>query len=164
MSYQPSSGVDVRLKIFPLAFLYLLCTPVLEIDGSPPIKGRWGVSRIPLAPGRHQVTAYCPYLFFKRMGESTTVIDVYPNQFVGVSWRAPGLVFLRGSWKATQAASTPAPVEAQPLRVQLTSTEPASPAGWHPDPMRRYQLRYWDGQTWTAHVSTNGSTGVDPLG
>jgi Scramblase/Protein of unknown function (DUF2510) len=36
-------------------------------------------------------------------------------------------------------------------------------AAWHPDPMGRHQLRYWDGQAWTEHVSTNGSQTVDPL-
>jgi Scramblase/Protein of unknown function (DUF2510) len=40
----------------------------------------------------------------------------------------------------------------------------SSPAAeWHPDPMGRYQLRYWDGQAWTEHVSTNGVQSVDPL-
>jgi hypothetical protein len=36
-------------------------------------------------------------------------------------------------------------------------------AAWHPDPMGRHQLRYWDGQAWTEHVSTNGVQAVDPL-
>ncbi len=38
-----------------------------------------------------------------------------------------------------------------------------SPANWHPDPMGRHQLRYWDGAVWTDHVSDNGVTGTDPL-
>jgi Scramblase/Protein of unknown function (DUF2510) len=29
--------------------------------------------------------------------------------------------------------------------------------------MGRHQLRYWDGQAWTEHVSTNGVQSVDPL-
>lgn len=42
---------------------------------------------------------------------------------------------------------------------------PLAPAGWQPDPTRRYRVRYWEGAVWTAHVF-NGSThgiGVDPL-
>ncbi|GAA4410230.1 hypothetical protein GCM10023168_29730 [Fodinibacter luteus] len=35
--------------------------------------------------------------------------------------------------------------------------------GWHPDPMRRFQHRYWDGSQWTEHVSTGGSRSIDPL-
>ncbi len=38
-----------------------------------------------------------------------------------------------------------------------------SPANWHPDPVNRHQLRYWDGTQWTEHVSDNGITGIDPL-
>lgn len=38
-----------------------------------------------------------------------------------------------------------------------------TPANWHPDPMGRHQLRYWDGNAWTDHVSDNGIQGTDPL-
>ena len=38
----------------------------------------------------------------------------------------------------------------------------STPAGWHPDPMGRYELRYWDGQRWTEHVSSGGQQGTDP--
>ncbi len=38
-----------------------------------------------------------------------------------------------------------------------------NPASWHPDPMGRHQLRYWDGTAWTEHVSNNGVQGSDPL-
>ena len=34
---------------------------------------------------------------------------------------------------------------------------------WHPDPLRRHELRYWDGQAWTAHVSDHGTPAHDPL-
>jgi len=36
-------------------------------------------------------------------------------------------------------------------------------AGWFADPDRRHELRYWDGQRWTEHVSDRGAPGVDPL-
>ena len=35
-------------------------------------------------------------------------------------------------------------------------------AGWHPDPMGKHELRYWDGVQWTEHVSSNGRQSVDP--
>ena len=38
-----------------------------------------------------------------------------------------------------------------------------SPASWHPDPMGRHQLRYWDGKVWTDHVSNNGVQATDAL-
>jgi hypothetical protein len=37
------------------------------------------------------------------------------------------------------------------------------PPGWFADPWGRFQLRWWDGTRWTAHVSTGGGTAYDPL-
>ena len=37
------------------------------------------------------------------------------------------------------------------------------PAGWHPDPQQRHELRYWDGSKWTDHVSDAGVTSKDPV-
>ncbi|ULE34386.1 DUF2510 domain-containing protein [Mycobacterium sp. IDR2000157661] len=55
--------------------------------------------------------------------------------------------------------------------LQAGRQEPAAwlrpsgpPPGWHADPYRRYQLRYWDGARWSEHVSTNGVAAVDPVG
>jgi hypothetical protein len=35
---------------------------------------------------------------------------------------------------------------------------------WYPDPYRRYEYRYHNGQVWTADVSHGGTRGVDPWG
>jgi uncharacterized protein YxjI len=37
-----------------------------------------------------------------------------------------------------------------------------TPAGWFPDPTGRYELRYWDGDKWSAHVSVQGQVSADP--
>jgi hypothetical protein len=49
----------------------------------------------------------------------------------------------------TPAAATPA-------------AAPAVPAGWYADPAGRFELRYWDGSTWTEHVSRAGQQFTDP--
>jgi uncharacterized protein YxjI len=36
-----------------------------------------------------------------------------------------------------------------------------APANWYPDPYGRHELRYWDGATWTEHVSDRGTTSID---
>jgi Bacterial PH domain/Protein of unknown function (DUF2510) len=36
-------------------------------------------------------------------------------------------------------------------------------ASWLPDPTGAHELRYWNGTTWTEHVSDQGATGQDPL-
>ncbi len=52
---------------------------------------------------------------------------------------------------AATAASTPA-----------AAATPAVPAGWYADPAGRFELRYWDGATWTEHVSRAGQQYTDP--
>ncbi|MGZ4723096.1 MAG: DUF2510 domain-containing protein, partial [Ilumatobacteraceae bacterium] len=34
--------------------------------------------------------------------------------------------------------------------------------GWYADPAGRFELRYWDGTTWTEHVSRTGQQFTDP--
>jgi hypothetical protein len=36
--------------------------------------------------------------------------------------------------------------------------------GWYPDPAGRFELRFFNGTTWTADVSSRGDRFVDPLG
>lgn len=59
--------------------------------------------------------------------------------------------------RLSAVAQTPA-VSEQP--------DPASvvPAGWHPDPAGRYPFRYWDGASWTQHVSVDGRVENDEAG
>ncbi|MGZ4805095.1 MAG: DUF2510 domain-containing protein [Ilumatobacteraceae bacterium] len=78
------------------------------------------------------------------------------------------------SLSATTAAATPAtaaptptpapaatPAAAAPAAAAPTPT-PAVPAGWYADPAGRFELRYWDGGTWTEHVSRAGQQFTDP--
>lgn|GEM_PF-3834924 len=44
------------------------------------------------------------------------------------------------------------------------SESDAPAADWYPDPSGRFQFRYWDGEAWTGHVSTDGKTDWDPPG
>ena len=39
----------------------------------------------------------------------------------------------------------------------------STPAAWHPDPTGRHEYRYWDGQSWTDHVSDGGIIGSDAV-
>lgn len=38
-----------------------------------------------------------------------------------------------------------------------------SEAGWHPDPYHRHELRWYDGMSWTEHVSDHGVAAVDSM-
>ena len=36
------------------------------------------------------------------------------------------------------------------------------PPGWNRDPYGRHEVRYYDGTSWTEHVSDQGIQGIDP--
>jgi Protein of unknown function (DUF2510) len=59
-------------------------------------------------------------------------------------------------------AASPAPAAAPVTPEPAPAAAPAVPAGWYADPAGRFELRYWDGGTWTEHVSRAGQQFTDP--
>lgn len=43
-------------------------------------------------------------------------------------------------------------------------TDQQYPSGWFPDPLGRYEHRWFNGTSWTSDVASNGQRFVDPLG
>lgn len=37
------------------------------------------------------------------------------------------------------------------------------PPGWYPDPVNASRQRWWDGEAWSPHVASNGTSSVEPL-
>lgn len=62
---------------------------------------------------------------------------------------------------AAAATYTPAAATTSYSPAPAAAT-PAVPAGWYADPAGRFELRYWDGGTWTEHVSRAGQQYTDP--
>ena len=61
------------------------------------------------------------------------------------------------------AAPSMAPIaDPMPSYQPAPAASPAVPAGWYADPAGRFELRYWDGGTWTEHVSRAGQQFTDP--
>jgi uncharacterized protein DUF2510 len=70
---------------------------------------------------------------------------------------APGGALATPRWNAgpsPQPAFAPPGVATPPLQI---------PAQWSADPIGRHELRYWNGTTWTEHVSDAGVSSTDPL-
>jgi hypothetical protein len=60
------------------------------------------------------------------------------------------------------AVVTPEPAVVAPAQPVQQAATPAVPAGWYADPAGRFELRYWDGDKWTEHVSRAGQQYTDP--
>lgn len=60
------------------------------------------------------------------------------------------------------ADTSPVPsYQPAPAYTPAPAAAPAVPAGWYADPAGRFELRYWDGGTWTEHVSRGGQQFTD---
>jgi hypothetical protein len=65
------------------------------------------------------------------------------------------------SASSSPAAQAPAAQTAPAAYQPAAAAAPAVPAGWYADPAGRFELRYWDGGTWTEHVSRAGQQFTD---
>jgi hypothetical protein len=146
--------LEIKAGFFPLAFILFFCTPHFSINGSPPIRGKWGDNLIPVEPGRHQITMWYPYAFIKQASKATLVVDVAQGQVAQLTYRPHILyiVFFPGRLKQVG------------VRAIQAQAQAAQPSGWHPDPAGRHELRYWDGSGWTDDVSDSGVAAKDPAG
>ncbi len=95
---ETTTGILVRTKIFPLAFLLLLFKTNVTIDGSTSVL-KWGDHLFVVAPGTHDVKVSFRYLFSQRQGEAALTVEVVANKTTTVLYRSPFLVFLGGSMK-----------------------------------------------------------------
>lgn len=63
----------------------------------------------------------------------------------------------------SQPPQTSAPLPQAPPPPPASPPPPSAPPAWAPDPLGRHELRYWDGQRWTEHVSDGGVQGTDQV-
>ena len=69
--------------------------------------------------------------------------------------------------KRTQRANSPSQYVSSPSTAPAAVNQPVAtpaanaPANWYPDPSGRFELRYWNGEKWTEHVSTGGQQSTD---
>jgi hypothetical protein len=160
---QPTSTdqavIEVKTSFFFLAFVLYLCKPRVAINGHESIQA-WGTVAIPVPPGQYQVEAWTNYLLAPQMGRNGVVVDAAPGTVTRVHWKAPWLVFLKGSIAVTDVAALSGGAGA-PAAAPAPPSAAVPSAGWHPDPSGRHEQRYFDGSTWTEHVSTAGVAGTD---
>lgn len=103
--------IQVNVRFFILAFILLLCTPVIEIDGEKS-KRKWGRYRFDLEPGPHKVTVWFPYLFLDRCGKNSVQVEAVPGAPVEVDFFMPPWIFAKG-WMKVGPVEQPAPEGAE---------------------------------------------------
>jgi hypothetical protein len=93
-----TTGILVRTKIFPLAFLLLLFKTNITIGATTTV-ATWGEHRFAVPPGVHHVKVSFRYFFSSRLGEADLTVEVVLGRTTTVLYRSPFLVFLGGSMK-----------------------------------------------------------------
>jgi hypothetical protein len=88
------SGIQLRCKVFPGAFLLYFCKPRFSIDGSPEQIVRWGENSFPVAPGRHSLRVWYKYITGPT-NVADTVVDV-PLEGLRLIYKTRWNVFLAG--------------------------------------------------------------------
>jgi hypothetical protein len=92
---QAATGIELRAKVFPLAFILYLFKPTIEIDGQA-IPAKWGTQFIPVAPGTHSISVYFNYFFIKKCNRADTQITLAEGQVLQVTYKSRWLIFMKG--------------------------------------------------------------------
>jgi hypothetical protein len=95
-------------------------------------------------------------MFTSRQAEDAYAICNYIEHYI-IHGVAPTEVSIEEIEPST-AEAPPAPVPPAPVPPP---PPPSVPAGWYPDPYRRHEHRYFDGTSWTEHVSDQGVQSID---
>ena len=95
---ESTTGVLVRTKIFPLAFLLPLFKTNVTMDDTTTVL-KWGDHAVAVPPDQHHVKVSFRDLFSDRMGEANLTVDVVSGRTTTVLYRSPFLVFMGGSMK-----------------------------------------------------------------
>ncbi len=96
-----ATGIVVRTKIFPLAFLLLLFKTNVTIDGVTSVLP-WGDHFFDVSPGVHEVRVSFRYFFSSKTGENALEIEVRADRTTTLVYRSPFIVFMGGSMKVVE--------------------------------------------------------------
>jgi len=96
MSNGSTTGVELHLGFFPLAFFLFFCSPRVEVDGTVQRSG-WGKHVLDLPVGRYTITVYFPYFTMSRCGENSISVDVAEGRTTRVKYYMPPWMLAKGS-------------------------------------------------------------------
>jgi hypothetical protein len=91
------SAIALTLKYMPLAFMFGLFKPVVEINGRPAGVRAWGRQVIPVPPGQYHLHIHVAYLLPSRIGNADIPLALGPGQTAELEYRAPTIAFLNGA-------------------------------------------------------------------
>jgi hypothetical protein len=92
----PQTGIEVVTSFFPLAFLLLLCSPTVVINGHPVQHG--GATRFyDLQPGQYHISIFFSYMGMSQCGRADVGVTLQPGEWRRVSFYMWPWMFAPGS-------------------------------------------------------------------
>ena len=153
---QPQAGLEINPAVPWWLFTAKIFPAKMSIDGSAPIPAKWGTNLVPVTPGPHTVKFWWLAYWFLPSNNAQLVVDVPAGQVVQLVYKPRWLIFIAGVLQAIGVRGMVNPASGGGAVAQ--------PAGWHPDPSGRHEMRYWNGSGWTDDVSDAGVAAKDPAG
>jgi Domain of unknown function (DUF4328)/Protein of unknown function (DUF2510) len=98
-------------------------------------------------------------------GTSPTETWLRASHVVGALASVLAILVVRGitARQAAQQAADPAPTSRPAPRYAVATATTLDGPGWYADPGGHFDHRYWDGASWTEHVSTAGRPSTAPV-
>jgi hypothetical protein len=161
---QPQAGLELKaviptwMVVMSLGLFYIF-PPKVKVNGSAPINAKWGENLIPMTSGRHTIDVYYLLYWFIPSCKAQVVVDIQPSQVAQVQYSPSWLFLLAGKMQQVGVRAMLAGGQAQ-----VAQAVGAQPAGWHPDPSGKHEMRYWTGAAWSDDVSDAGVASKDPMG
>lgn len=92
----PRTGIEVVTSFFPLAFLLLLCSPVVVINGHP-VQHGWATRFYDLQPGQYHICIFFSYMGMSQCGRADVQVNLHPGEWRRVSFYMWPWMFAPGS-------------------------------------------------------------------
>ena len=92
--------IEVTATHSPLAFIYRLFKPTIEINGHKE-RRPWGVHRFALPPGQYEVSVSYPWLLSPECGKNSVVVLLEAGQSRKILYRAGLVRYLPGKISLT---------------------------------------------------------------
>jgi hypothetical protein len=183
--------IQLRTKAMTGAWLTSFCKVRYSLDGAPEVLCNWGDNMLYVAPGQHHLRVWYNYIGPTNRGE--TVLTAAEERPTLVVYTTRWNIFLKGKMEvdgmlvapngaplgpgpsaalipggpmvpgAAQQGMAPQGMPGGPGAQGMPPQDAANPPAWHPDPTRRHEMRWWDGQAWSGSVSDGGVVTTDPV-
>ena len=95
MNQNELAFIEVEIGYHPMAVIYQLFTPTIEINGVKE-KRKWGVHEFRLQPGYYHISISYPWIFDAECGKNSVSFTIAAGEKRKINYRAPMIRYMPG--------------------------------------------------------------------